>query len=85
MRKELKRELSLSIQYFVMVFIASVAAFLGMLPGSGDGELAVTINLKEAWRNIDPYVKSVLIIFSMLSGVRFLVVSLVHSGRKPLG
>ncbi len=85
MRKELKRELSLSIQYFVMVFVAFVAAFLGMLPGSGDGPLANAINLNEAWRNVDPYVKSVLLIFSALSMARFLVVSLVHSAKKPLG
>ncbi len=85
MRKELKRELSLSIQYFVMVFVALVAAFFGMLPGSGDGEIADAINLKEAWRNVDPYVKSVLLIFSALSVIRFLVASLVYSSKKSLG
>ena len=84
MKTELKRELSLSIQYFVMVLVALVAAFFGMLPDSRDGEFVVHINLKEAWRNVDPYVKSVLLIFSALSVVRFLVVSLVHSAKKSL-
>jgi hypothetical protein len=48
MTHELKRELSLSLQYFVMVIVALVAAFFGMLPGSGDGEYVVAINLNEA-------------------------------------
>jgi len=85
MRKELKRELSFSVQYFVMVLVALVVAFFGMLPGSGSGEFADAINLNEAWKNVDPYVKSVLLIFSALCVVRLLAVSLVSAAKKPLG
>ena len=81
MTQELKREFSLSLQYFLLVLVAFVAAFFGMLPDAGDG---THINLKEAWRNVDPYVKSVLLIFSALCVARFFVVYLLHSVKKPL-
>jgi hypothetical protein len=85
MPKELKREFLLSLQYFLMVLVALVAAFFGVLvPVSSGGETVVAINVAEAWKNVDPYVKSVLLIFSALSVVRFLVVFLLYSSKKPL-
>lgn len=82
MGSSLKRELFVSVQFLLIVFVALVVAFFGMLPGGGDGEFAVTVNISEAWKNIDPYVKSVLLTFSVLSVLRLAVISLAHSFKK---
>ncbi|HEY0101002.1 MAG TPA: hypothetical protein VGB76_18900 [Pyrinomonadaceae bacterium] len=85
MPKELQREFVSAVQYFLMVLVALVAAFFGVfVPASTGGETVSAINIGEAWKNIDPYVKSVLFIFSSLSVVRFLFVFLLYSGKKPL-
>ena len=85
MASVLKRELFVSVQFLLIVHIALIAAFVGMLPGGGDGELAVTVNVSEAWKNIDPYVKSVLLTFSVLSVLRLAVIFLAHSIEKRMG
>ncbi len=81
----LQRELYVSVQFLLIVLVALIVAFFGMLPGSGDGELAEAINMSEAWKNLDPYVKSVLSIFSVLSVLRLAVIFLVHSLKKRVG
>ncbi len=84
MRKEMKRELSFSIQYFVIVLAAFVIAFFKIISDSysEDGEIADAINFSVAWGNVDPYVKSVLLIFCALSIIRFCIVFLMHAFRK---
>ena len=81
----LKRELYVSVQFLLIVLVALVAAFFGVLPGGGDGEFAVAINISEAWKNVDSYVKSVLTIFCGLSALRLAVIFLVHSLKKRVG
>jgi hypothetical protein len=81
----LKRELYVSVQFLLIVLVALVAAFFGMLPGGGDGEFAEAVNISEAWKNVDPYVKSVLSIFCVLSVLRLTVISLVHSLKRRAG
>jgi hypothetical protein len=78
----LQREFYVSVQFLILVFVALVAAFFRMLPDGGDGEFVVAINISEAWKNEEPYVKSVLIIFSVLSVLRLAIVFLVHSLKK---
>ena len=78
MAKDLKRELSLSIQYFLMAFIALIAPYLKWVFGSE------AINLTEAWKNIDPYLKTVLLIFLAMCVVRLLAVFILRSGKKSL-
>ncbi len=85
MTRILKRELYVSVQFLLIILVALVAAFFGMLPGGGDGEFAVAINISEAWKNVDPYVKSVLSIFCVLSVLRLAVIYLVYSLRKRVG
>jgi len=81
----LKRELYISVQFLLIVLVALISAFFGMLPGGGDGEFAEAINISEAWKNVDPYVKSVLSIFSVLSVLRLAVIFLTHSLKKRAG
>ncbi len=81
----LKREFYVSVQFLLIVLVALVAAFFVMLPGGGDGEFAVAINIAEAWKNIDHYVKSVLSIFCVLSVLRLTVIFLVHSLKNRAG
>ena len=85
MSSVLKREFYVSVQFLLIVSAALMAAFFGTLPGGGDGELAEAINISEAWKNVDPYVKSVLSIFSVLSLLRLSAIFLVHSLRKRAG
>lgn len=83
MRDVLEREMSASIQFFILMLIALVGAFFWMLPGGGsDGEFAEAINLTEAWKNVSPYVSSVLLIFVALSVLRLAAVYLAHSLLK---
>ena len=81
----LKREFYVSVQFLLIVLVALIVAFFGMLPGGGDGESVEAINISEAWENVDPYVKSVLLIFSVLSVLRLAVISLAHSLKKRMG
>ena len=81
----LKREFYVSVQFFLIVSLALIAAFFGMLPSGGDGEFAEGINISEAWKNVDPYVKSVLTIFSVLSVLRLAAIFLVHSLKRRAG
>ena len=81
----LKREFYVSVQFLLIALIALVVAFFGMLPGGGDGEFAIAVNISEAWKNIDPYVKSVLLIFSVLIVLRLAIIFLVHSFKKRMG
>lgn len=83
--KNLKREVAVLIQYLALLSVAQIAAFFWMLPsGFGEsqgGELAVMINIGEAWKNVDPYVWSVLLIFGVLGLVRLLTIFLANSVR----
>jgi hypothetical protein len=81
----LKRELYVSVQFLLIVFVALVVAFFGMLPGGGGGELVEAINISEAWKNVNPYVQSVLLIFGVLSVLRLAVIFLAHSSKKRMG
>ena len=78
MRNEVKRELRIGAQYFVILLVAVVVAFFAMLPSGGNGEVAQAINLNEAWKNIEPYVYQVLLAFTVLSVARFGIVSIVY-------
>jgi hypothetical protein len=79
MRDVLEREISASIQFFIIMLFALVVAFFWMLPGGGNGEYAVAINMTEAWKNVAPYVNSVLLIFVALSVLRLAAIFLAHS------
>ena len=79
MSKVLKREISASIQFFVIMLFALVTAFFWELPGGGDGKYAEAINLPEAWKNVAPYVNSALLIFAALSVLRVAAIFLTHS------
>jgi hypothetical protein len=82
MRGVLEREISASIQFFLIMLFALIAAFFWMLPGGGNGEYAVAINLTEAWKDVAPYVNSVLLIFVALSVIRLAAIFLAHSFLK---
>ena len=81
----LKRELFISAQFLLIAWVALLAAFFGMLPGGGGGEFAEAVNISEAWKNVDPYVKTVLTIFGVLSVLRLAAIFLVHSLKKRAG
>ncbi len=85
MASVLRREVYVSVQFLLMVLVALIAAFFGMLPGGGGGEYAEAINLKEAWRNVDSYVKSVLLVFSVLCVLRLSLIFLVQSFKRRVG
>ena len=81
----MKREFYVSVQFLLIAFVALVVAFFWMLPGGGGGEYDVQINISEAWRNISPYVNSVLLIFCALSVLRLAVIFLAHSFKRRVG
>ena len=81
----LKRELYISIQFLLIAFVALIVAFFGMLPGGGDGEFPVAINISEACKNVAPYVRLVLLTFGVLSILRLAAIFLVHSIRRRVG
>jgi hypothetical protein len=83
MAGSLRREFYISLQYLLMVLVALIVAFFWMLPGGG--VFAEAINLKEAWKNVDPFVKSVLLAFSVLCVLRLALISLVQSFKKRVG
>jgi hypothetical protein len=73
MREYVKRELFVAVQYFVILILTVVLAFnVEMSQYSGDGS---HINMSEAWKNVEPYVRQVLLVFAVLSTLRFAVVS----------
>jgi hypothetical protein len=75
----LRREFYVSVQFLLLLLIALVAAFFGALPGGRGGEFVQAINLSEAWKNVAPYVESVLIIFGVLCVLRLAIIFIVHS------
>ena len=82
MKDGLRREISASIQFFLILLLALVVAFFWELPRGGSGGVVEAINLKEAWKNFAPYVNSVLLIFGALSVVRLAAIFLARSSLK---
>ena len=84
----LKREIYVSIQFLLIVVVAVVVGFFrlvtGYEPGGGE-DVAAHINISEMWANEAPYVRSILLIFSVLTVLRLAVIYLVHSVRKRAG
>jgi threonine/homoserine/homoserine lactone efflux protein len=78
MKDKIEREISATVQFFIILIIAIVLAFFWMLPSGGSGEFANAINLKEAWKNIAPYVNGVLLVFGGLSILRLALVYLAQ-------
>jgi len=70
MRNEVKRELFIGLQYFIILLVAVGVAFFAMLPSGGNGEYSQAINIHEAWKDIEPYVYQVLLAFTVLSVAR---------------
>lgn len=70
MSKLIKRELFLVAQFFTFVLIACLAAFIfEFIPGGNE-----YINIKEAWKNIEPFIGRILTIFTALSVVRLALI-----------
>lgn len=85
MQSNFKSELVVCVQYFSFAVLAGLVCFI-MLTASGDadGELAVHINIGEAWKNYAPMMNWWLIVFAILSALRLLVVYTFsyHRGRR---
>ncbi len=84
--KELKRELFVTLQYLFILVFALVAAFFRVLTPSAENceDCADAINLAYAWRNFDPYIYSVLLIFFGLSVIRFCTIFLIRSAKRKV-
>ena len=84
----LKLEIYVSIQFLLIVVVAVMAGFfrltVGYTPGRGE-DVAVHINMFEMWANEAPYVRSILLIFGVLTVLRLAVIFLVHSTRNRGG
>jgi uncharacterized membrane protein len=66
-------------QYFVIALIAGVGAFVTSLPSEAhDGEIAVAVNIHEAWINYKPVLCSWLIGFAFLAFIKFLIFYSTH-------
>jgi hypothetical protein len=79
MKARLRHELFLAFQYFVITVIALVSPYLKLISGPDH------INIFEAWKNIDSYVKSVLLVFVVIAAIRLLLVAVISfaSTRPP--
>jgi hypothetical protein len=84
----LKREIYVSVQFLLIVLAAVVVGFFRLVtayvPGEGE-DSAVHINISEMWANEAPYVRSILLIFCVLTVLRMAVIFLVHSVRNRGG
>jgi hypothetical protein len=69
--ERLEREITISIQFCLLLFFALVGAWVWGLPNA-------PINLKEAWRNFAPYINSVILIFIILSVLRLGAIYLLN-------
>jgi hypothetical protein len=81
----LKREFAIFVQYVALAALAGLLAFhLGLASDMAGSEVAVAINMGEAWRNFAPVWKDWLLVFAALGGVRLLVVALTRKvGKRP--
>ena len=71
MKARLRHELFLAFQYFVITAIALVSPYLKLMSGPDH------IDIFEAWKNIDSYVKSVLLVFVVIAAIRLLLVAVI--------
>lgn len=78
-----RREISTSLQYFAIAVAVGLGAFFTTLPDVGQGgELAITINMNEAWQNYWPVMRAWLVGFATLSIIRLLLVYTIHHRRN---
>ena len=83
MREQIRREVKLGVQYFLLAVVAGLAAFAFALPhGSREGEIAVAVNIREAWLNYEPLLRSWLLGFAFLSIIRIVIIYIARSGQN---
>ncbi|MDQ3753549.1 MAG: hypothetical protein M3371_02320 [Acidobacteriota bacterium] len=81
----MKRELLTFAQYFVLVIVAGLLAFmLFTFPPSTSGEYADAINFGEAWRIYEPVMFDWLKIFGGLGVIRLAVLFVMRKQGKHL-
>ena len=82
MTEQIKRELKTFAQYFAIALVAGVGAFVTFMPEAGEGEFAVAVNIKEAWRNYQPVMRAWLVGFAFLGVIRLLLIHIIRHRRK---
>lgn len=71
MKSRLRHELFVAFQYLVIAVIALLWPYLKLISGANH------INIVEAWKNIDSYVKSVLLVFVVIVGIRLTIIAVI--------
>ena len=82
MTEQIKRELKTFAHYLAFALVAGVGAFLTSMPDAGEGEFAVAVNIKEAWRNYEPVLRAWLSGFALLAAIRLLLVYVIRHRRE---
>lgn len=82
MAEEVRWELKTCAQYFAIALIAGVGAFVSFMPDAEGGEIAIAVNIGEAWRNYMPVLGTWLLVFAILSIIRLLILYTVHHKRN---
>jgi uncharacterized membrane protein len=83
MKEQIRREVKICAQYFALALVSGVAAFVLALPHGGrEGEIAVAVNIREAWLNYEPMLRSWLLGFAFLSIIRLLIIYIARSGQN---
>ncbi len=83
MADKITHELKTCAQYVAIAVIAGIAAFLTSLPSGGQGgDMAIAVNIREAWTNYAPVLRSWLSVFVFLSAVRLGVFYLVQKHKN---
>lgn len=74
MKEEIKRELSIWLQYFAIVLVSIIIGFVAWLSSIADENNQP--NLIETWKQLKPYNIKILIVFVILSSFRFALIIL---------
>lgn len=79
MTNEVKKEISTLAQYLGIALITGCGDFYLLFVRSPSGQM---INLTEAWKSYAPLLQSLLLLFSLLSVIRFALWLLIHRLTK---
>jgi hypothetical protein len=84
MKREISHELSIWLQYLLIAFVAETLAFVSFFPRCDNCAFQMSALIRNMWEEYEqPRLLTWLIIFLVLSGVRFLVVNFTRRETAP--